>query len=182
VRRSLLLGLTLATVAYVLLVAPAWAVTIQVTTSADENGTNAGHCSLREAVQSANINLPVGGCLAGEASVRDRIELAASTNGNAILLNAGTISVTSDVEIVGNGATQTIVDGGGSVQPFIVNGGATAVFQDLAIANGRAINGGAISSSGTLIVVNAAFTGNSATFGGAIFNTGGGLSTSSAAR
>jgi CSLREA domain-containing protein len=176
VRRSFLLALTLAAHAYLLLVSPAGAATIQVTTTGDENGSNPAACSLREAVQSANLNLAVGGCTAGDTAATDRITFASSTNASAILLSAGTLSTTSDLEIVGNGPTQTIVDGGGATQPFLVSGGASALIQDLAIVNGRAINGGAISNAGSLVVVNTAITGSSATLGGAILNSGGVLS------
>ena len=133
-------------------------------------------CSLREAVQSANINLPVGGCAAGDPAATDRITFASITNGSAILLSAGTLSTTSELEIVGNGPTQTIVDGGGATQPFLVSGGASALIQDVGIVNGRAINGGAISNAGSLVVVNTAISGSSATLGGAILNNGGVLS------
>lgn len=152
---------------------PAWAATIQVTTTGDENGSNPAACSLREAVQAANLNLPVGGCTAGDTASTDRISFASSTNGSAFLLSAGTLSTTSDLEIIGNGPTQTIVDGGGATQPFLVSGGATALIQDLAIVNGRSINGGAISNSGSLVVVNTSISGSTATLGGAIVNTGG---------
>ena len=155
---------------------PAWAAAIQVTTTGDENGSNPGACSLREAVQSANLNLPVGGCTAGEASATDRITFATSTNGSAILLSAGTLSTTSELEIVGNGPGQTIVDGGGATQPFLVSVGAATLIQDLAIVNGRSINGGAIANGGSLAVVNTAISGGSATLGGAILNSGGVLS------
>ncbi|HEX8999786.1 MAG TPA: putative Ig domain-containing protein, partial [Blastocatellia bacterium] len=43
--------------------------TITVTTAADENGTNPGGCSLREAIQAANLDSPVGGCPAGVAGL-----------------------------------------------------------------------------------------------------------------
>lgn len=171
-----MLALTLAALACLLTASPGRAATIQVTTTGDENGSNPGACSLREAVQSANLNLPVGGCTAGDVAATDRISFASSTNGSAILLSAGTLSATSDLEIVGNGPSQTTVDGGGATQPFLVSGGATALIQDLAIVNGRAVNGGAIANAGSLVVVNTSISGSSATLGGAVVNTGGVLS------
>ena len=164
VARSFLLALTLVAHASVLLVSPAWAAAIQVTTTGDENGSNPGVCSLREAIQSANLNLPVGGCAAGEATATDRITFASNNNGSAILLSAGTLSTTSDLEIVGNGASQTVVDGGGTTQPFLVSVGAVTLIQDLAIVNGRAINGGAIANAGSLVIVNTSISGSSATW------------------
>ena len=130
-------------------------------------------CSLREAVQSANLNLPVGGCTPGDPGATDRISSSSSTNGSAILLSAGTLSTTSDLEIIGNGPTQTIVDGGGTTQPFLISGGATALLQDLTIVNGRAINGGAVSNAGSLVLVNSSISGSSVTLGGAVVNAAG---------
>src|SRR5688572_18544057 len=175
-RRSFLPALVLAALACLLFAGSAQAASIQVTTTGDENGSNPGACSLREAVQSANINLPVGGCAAGDPAATDRITFASLTNGSAILLSAGTLSTTSELEIVGNGPTQTIVDGGGATQPFLVSGGASALIQDVGIVNGRAINGGAISNAGSLVIINTAISGSSATLGGAILNNGGVLS------
>ena len=83
--RSFLPALVLAALACLLITSPVRAATIQVTTTGDENGSNPAACSLREAIQSANLNLPVGGCAAGEAAATDRITFAASTNGSAML-------------------------------------------------------------------------------------------------
>jgi len=171
--RSFLLALTLAAFAHLSLASGTWAATIRSPTTGDENGSNPAACSLREAVQSANLNLPVGGCTAGDPGATDRISFSSSTNGSAILLSAGTLSTTSDLEIIGNGPTQTIVDGGGTTQPFLISGGATALLQDLTIVNGRAINGGAVSNAGSLVLVNSSISGSSATLGGAVVNAGG---------
>lgn len=170
--RSFLPAVVLAVLACLLLASPARAASIQVTTTGDENGSNPGACSLREAIQSANLNLPVGGCAAGEASAVDRVTFTSSTNGSAILLSAGTLSTTSDLEIVGNGPGQTVVDGGGATRPFLVSVGASTLIQDVAIVNGRSINGGGIANGGSLVVVNTSISGSSSTLGGAIVNSG----------
>ena len=52
--------------------APRQALTIAVTTGADEFGSAGSACSLREAVQTANTDAAFGGCTAGEAAVRRR--------------------------------------------------------------------------------------------------------------
>lgn len=49
--------------------------TIDVNTFLDQNGTDAAHCSLREAVQAVNTRAPFGGCPAGSAFDTNVIQL-----------------------------------------------------------------------------------------------------------
>lgn len=53
--------------------------TINVTTSADENGTNPAACSLREAIKSVNLMAPFGGCAAPDAFSDNVIQLESIT-------------------------------------------------------------------------------------------------------
>ena len=92
---------------------PALAATITVTTSADELGTGSA-CALREAIQAANTNAAFGGCPAGEAAVADEIRFDPSINGVPIVLGASAVTESS-MRIVGNGTSQTIVDGNRAV-------------------------------------------------------------------
>ncbi|MEY2864489.1 MAG: hypothetical protein RLY58_2196 [Pseudomonadota bacterium] len=71
IRRTLLSAIILGCMA------PAYAVTINVTTFADENGENSAACSLREAIQASNTSAAYGGCIAGKRDVPSEIQLKA---------------------------------------------------------------------------------------------------------
>jgi CSLREA domain-containing protein/MYXO-CTERM domain-containing protein len=71
IRRTLLSAIVLGCMA------PAYAVTIDVTTFSDENGENTAACSLREAIQASNLSAPYGGCIAGKRDVPSTIQLKA---------------------------------------------------------------------------------------------------------
>ena len=82
--------------------------TINVTTTADENGAGTG-CSLREALASANSNTNVGGCTGSGGGVPFTINLPAGTyNLTVDELQIGDASNT-DTRIVGAGASSTII-------------------------------------------------------------------------
>ena len=85
-------------------------VTITVNSTADTVANN-GNCTLREAVQAANTNAKVDHCAKGSASTRDTIAFAHSLNGRTITLS-GSIDVTSNMLINGNGRTKTKIAGG----------------------------------------------------------------------
>ncbi len=93
------------------------AATINVTTTADTNSSSPVdlQCSLREAVIAANSNLPVGACPAGGHGL-DTIVLPAGTYGFSIggqgedASETGDLDVRESLEIVGAGATSTIID------------------------------------------------------------------------
>jgi CSLREA domain-containing protein len=72
-----------------------------VTTLEDELNTD-GDCSLREAIEAANTNAVVDGCLAGEAVLTDTITFEV----------VGTITVTSQLSVTAGGPL--MVDGGRS--------------------------------------------------------------------
>lgn len=57
----------------------AMAVTITVTTTADQNGTDPASCSLREAVRAINTSVAFGGCPAGLSAADNKIQLASGT-------------------------------------------------------------------------------------------------------
>src|SRR4051794_31257566 len=92
---------------------PAYAATITVTPSADQFGSGS-ECSLREAIQAANTKAAFAGCPAGESALTDEIHFDPSINGTPIILSA-TAVISSSMKIVGNGASQTTVDGNRSV-------------------------------------------------------------------
>jgi CSLREA domain-containing protein len=121
---------------------PAYAGTITVNTTQDQTGAGP-ECSLREAIQSANT-ADFGGCT-GATAGQDVIQF--SVNGTFTV--GGTSTIVDDLRIVGNGTASTIINGGNTVQPFVVNSGVTAEFEALTIRNGlTAADGGALLNDG----------------------------------
>ena len=155
----------------------AMANTFTVTTNVDEVSAN-GQTSLREAINMANVT-------AGP----DSIIFDASTNGMPIILNIGTtnedanaegdldLTDASGVTIIGNGETQTIIDGNATDRVIHqVDGNLT--IQNLTIQNGKTTaydRGGGIqaapASSSTLTLVNCSFLNNNAGEDGGAINT-----------
>ena len=84
---------------------------------------------------------------------------------------AGQQIITTNVRIIGNGAT---LDGRGETRLFWITSGARLALVGLTLQDGNAgsNNGGVIINYGTLEVVNSTFTGNSAWEGGTIYNAG----------
>lgn len=72
------------------------ALTIEVNTFSDDDGSNPDTCSLREALQAAKLNTPYGGCTTGERIKVDRIQLQA---GSYVL--TAPLAVDSEVVILG---------------------------------------------------------------------------------
>src|SRR5512140_1064461 len=98
---------------------PAFAASITVNTTADENGTGA-NCSLREAITAANTNAAFGGCAAGSPGA-DTITLPAGTYQLTIANAGGTnedhnatgdLDVLESLTIQGAGAGTTIIEAG----------------------------------------------------------------------
>lgn len=131
--------------------------TIEVTETDDELNSD-GDCSLREAIQAANLNTSVDGCPAGLAGgAPDAVLLGASTytlsiagadeNANA----TGDLDLLDSVTIDGTSAASTIVqagtEGAGIDRVFHISSTLTAAFSDLTIRNGR-LNGAVGSNNG----------------------------------
>lgn len=70
---------------------------IPVTTFEDQNGTDPAHCSLREAVKAVADRAPFGGCPAGSAFDRNRIQLQPGD----YRLTEGEIRIGAEVVILG---------------------------------------------------------------------------------
>ncbi len=127
--RRILLALSLAwllALPVMLMVAsPVLGATINVTTTAYENGTNPAACSLREAIEAANTNAAYGGCAAGQADPTvDVINLPAGT----YQLEEDQLLVDGSVSIVGAGAGSTeIVGAGGVARVFFLDDGDVAM-------------------------------------------------------
>lgn len=195
----LVLGLLLAARPWSATAAPA--ATIVVNSLSDAMILN-GNCTLREAVEAANTNMPVDGCRRGSAAVQDTITFRAS--GTVLLTEA--LWITEGVAIQGNGQDMTILDGQDAppdaallMIPFVSNpdidvslsaltlqhAPASAVFSGADVVLGldqvtlrhNAAPGGVgagIKSLGTLNVSRSLFVGNTAGgAGGAISATNG---------
>ncbi|MGO9917135.1 MAG: beta strand repeat-containing protein [Isosphaeraceae bacterium] len=133
--------------------------------------------TLRDAVNQANLD--------GAQGIADSIYFASGLNGAHILLQLGHLELKAgaNVNIWGSfpGDASGIVLNGDSDNIFQVDSGATLVLHELTLAGGTAVNGdgGAINTAGTLdlrfctLTDNAAtFSGDSGSYGGAIYNTG----------
>ena len=104
----------------------------------------------------------------------DTILFAASTNGVPIVLDEAFIAFEDDVTVIGNGMSETIIDGDGTSRIFSIRGNATVKIMGLTIRNGftSLVGGGIrIRAGATLMLRNAIVrdcvsTGSNATQGG----------------
>ena len=167
------------------------ATTITVDSLSDD--TNAGHCTLREAINSANQAGSTGSCDLGTST--DTIQFNVT----------GTINLVDTLPAITSGTTLTItgpttsssgiiIDGNSSVQILRVSSGGTLTLQYLTLQNGSVTgasgpsggdgDGGAVQNQGTLTTNNCTLSNNHATGGegtsgqggsgrgGGIFNAG----------
>lgn len=165
-----------------------WAATILVNSSGDGPITIDGNCTLREAVEAANTNLPVDACGSGETGL-DTINFIADIG--EIGLTAGQLNITEHLEIIGPENSQ-IVNGMNLSRIFAVTDNQwTVALENLTLSQGETSaldsgdisscesdrgSGGAICSNSDLELVNVMLTMNSTTGemakGGALFVNG----------
>lgn len=121
---------------------PPGGVTIVVDTDEDDLSNN-GNCSLREAIIAANNNTPVDGCPAGSTTGQDTILLPA---GNYLLTRegededlavAGDLDIRGHLSLIGEGAAVTLIDGNQMDRVFHIFEGAVVEMAQLTIGNGR---------------------------------------------
>ena len=119
--------------------------TITVNTVTDTLADD-GLCSLREAIQAANTDSAVMGCIAGQGA--DTIVLVSATYTLTIpgakeeAAATGDLDITADLEIRGQGASSTFISGNSIDRVFHVDPlevGVQAKFTDLTIQNGDAV-------------------------------------------
>lgn len=139
---------------------------VMVNTLADANDGNCTStvCSLRDAITLGNSKGTVD------------IGFSSSVTGT-ILLGSSLPNLSGQINVIGPGATNLTVSGGGSATVgtvLSVSSGAQVFLSGLTVANGNANSGGGILNQGTLTVTNSAFAGNSTlgNLGGAIDNSG----------
>jgi len=136
---SLMFAVSVATSVGLIASPAASAATIQPTTLDDDSSAN-GNCTLREAVQAANIDSSVDSCPAGSGA--DRIELlrgkhtlsvAGAEEENA---QSGDLDIWGEVTIAGDRGG-SVVDGGGIDRVFDIHSG-RATLETLMITGGDA--------------------------------------------
>lgn len=115
------------------------------------------------------------GSLRSQVAAGGVVTFAAAVQGQAFVLVQGPIQVPDGTQIEGPGAQQPGVVGSGA-RLFAIPPGASATIRNLRLSNGNAgagQRGGAILNEGTLLIEDAALTGNSAgDAGGALYNRG----------
>jgi hypothetical protein len=129
-----------------------------IVTSTGDNGGNTLRQALSDVCSGTSITFNIAG-----------------SGPHTITLTTGELVVAKNVTIKNNSGESTTVSGGGASRVFNINAGKTASIVGLTITNGSANNGGGISNSGTLTVVNSTISGNTATAGsdaGGIANSG----------
>ncbi len=144
---------------------------ITVTTTIDEIESNA-ECSLREAVQAANTDSAVGGCVTGNGA--DTIIMPAGTftltlagaNEDAAL--TGDLDITDTLVISGAGASQTIIDANGIDRVIhSADGNYTVTLAGLTVQQGSATSGGGAYFQSNAWVTGTTFYSNTAINDGA---------------
>ena len=125
--------------------------TITVNTTDDLGGENTtAKCSLREAIISANTNLPTGGCPAGGLGT-DYIYLPAAWPKKYVLNTpgegehnglTGDLDITSSMVITGAGVDSVIIDAGSLDRAFEIHSTGPVTISNLSITNGYKIQDG----------------------------------------
>ena len=110
------------------------AATITVDSSLD--GSVTGACTLRSAIEAANTNAPVDGCVAGSGT--DQVVFAPSLSGSTITLTDGQIGIYGATTVQGPGRDQLTIAGNGSSRLFRI---APPLYDSVAI-RGVTLSGG----------------------------------------
>jgi hypothetical protein len=146
-----------------------------VNTNVDVVNPTDGTLSLRDAILAVGAG-NANGLTAGETNQvsgtfgsNDTIQFDARLAGQTITLASALPALSSNVAIIGLGATNLSVSGAGLYQILDVSSGVTASISGLKIEDGNSPNGGGIDNAGSLTVSNCAFASD---VGGGIYNTG----------
>jgi CSLREA domain-containing protein len=131
-----------------LLTVTSQAATYIVTRADDRNGVciSGVDCSLREAINSANISAD-----------SDTVNFATGLTNQTITLVLGQLPITSTINIDATGVNNLSISGNNASRVFsIFSGGYIVVMTNFRIINGNAVNndGGAISNNGGLLTLN----------------------------
>ena len=149
---------------------PLQAATITVDSTSDTPSANI--CSLRSAIIAANTNAPVDGCVAGDVSGSDTIDLSGLPNNSTITLNGNELpTVTTTISLNGPGQDNLTISGNNSSRIISVRNGGDLTVSSMTLSNGSVSgSGGAIRvDEGNLTINSSTLFNNSAgTDGGAI--------------
>ena len=161
---------------------------IQVNTTADEIN-NDGDCSLREAIQAANTNLPVDACPAGVFDSPDDILIPSGTYTLSVPGTSenegltGDLDITESVNLLGSGTGTTILNANHIDRVLEISGSTTVNISRLTITGGMApfessqSRGGGLLVKGSTVTLERVMVRNNqaSTSGGGIDNFGGRL-------
>lgn len=144
-------------------------------------------CTLIEAITTANSNTPVTGCTTGSGP--DTIVLqnssvhSLSTVNNSTDGNNGLPSITSSITIQGNGATIERVSGPTYFRLLHIADTGNLTLNNVTLSGAgtspfsSSFEGGAIFNRGTVTLNNSTVSGNSADYGGGLYNRSGSVVT-----
>ncbi len=138
---------------------------IRVTTTQDELNED-GDCSLREAIEAANLDVPVDACPAGFG--KDTVVVPKGTYRLSITgaeedkNQTGDLDILDDLVLVGKGAKRTILDGDRLDRILDVHPGRTVEVKRVTITRGRVQDflGAGILNQGTLTLTDAIVSDN----------------------
>lgn len=120
-------------------------------------------------------------CMDGDCSLRDAIALASDADRVIVptgtyLLTLGVLEPSVDLEIIGAGAQQTIIDAQGNSNVFEINGIFDITLADMTITSGVSGRGGGVHSIGANLTLQNCIVSDSSAFnGGGVVGDGGTL-------
>lgn len=153
----------------------AGAATIDVTTRADQFGTEPQRCALREAVQSANTNTEFGGCTRSGAGVDDVITPRGGKTYTLSLPGSEDINASGDLDVIGaltvavSGDGTATIDGGDLDRVLEVRPNSELVGSRLVVTEGAlptTESGAGIYNQGKLVLRRSRVTENTTAAGG----------------
>jgi CSLREA domain-containing protein len=137
---------------------------IFIVTTLEDELNNDNDCSLREAIEAANVNLTVDACGEGVSSTDS---IAFMVTGTVLLADQLSVDAGGPLEI--RGGDVITISGGNNVRVFGMGSGSVVTLQDLYIIGGSAANGGGIFNQGDLTINRSRLSSNQAG------NSGGGI-------
>ena len=139
--------------------------TIDDNASLNTCSSAAGDCSLRGAINLANAT-------SGTETITFDVTVFDASITPTITLTSALPQIATSMNITGNGAANTLINGNDTVQVMTISAG-TVNLNKLTLMHGFAAAGGSIDNSGTLTITNSSIRDNSATAaGGGILNGG----------
>jgi CSLREA domain-containing protein len=149
---------------------PARAKMFQVTKTADtfDGSCDAADCSLREAIQAADINGGRDVVVLGPGIYN--LTIPPSGHPSQYDIKDGDLNVTDDMVLIGAGAAQTILDGGGTDNVLLAGFRNRLEVIGVTIRNGNSsFFGGGIEAISEVFLYRTVVTGNRARFGGGVY-------------